>query len=343
MESYHWERATRFDEIVFARTTPEQKLRIVLEFQARDGVVSMTGDGANDSPALRQAEVGVAIAGGCDIAMESADLVLLDTFSGFVDALLLGRLCFENLKKTVAYLLPAGCSAELWAMLVPFFFGMPQAMNNLEMIIIRVLTDMAPALSLIYEKPEANLLKRKPRNVRKDRLAGGKLLLQSYILLGIPMTIMAMTMTFWYLQRNGVDFSSLFVKYGASPLAISDLDLYTQKINVANAIYFMTLVLAQLGTLLIVRTRRQSIFQQPPIGKPETSNIRILPAMVCAVLLATFVLEVPDIQSVFGTASIPAEHWGLPLAYAVGMLFIEECRKYCVRSWPRSLLAKVAW
>ncbi|CAO1624244.1 unnamed protein product [Parajaminaea phylloscopi] len=343
METHHWERATRFDEIVFARTTPEQKLRIVLEFQARDGVVSMTGDGANDSPALRQADVGVAIAGGSDIAMESADLVLLDSFSGFVDALLLGRLCFENLKKTVAYLLPAGSFSELWAILVAFFFGMPQALNNLEMIIICVLTDLAPALSLINEKPEADLLKRKPRNVRKDRLADGKLLFHAYIFLGLPMTLMAMCMSFWYLQRSGVPFDSLFVKYGTSPLQASDPDLYQHRINVSNAIYFMTLVLSQLGTLLIVRTRRQSLFQQPPIGKPDTANKFILPAMATAVLLATFFLEVPGIQSVFATASIPAEHWGLPLAYAVGWLFVEETRKYCVRRWPKGLLAKIAW
>lgn len=343
METHHWEKASRFDEIVFARTTPEQKLRIVTEFQARDGVVSMTGDGANDSPALRQADVGVAIAGGSDIAMESADLVLLDSFSGFVDALLLGRLCFENLKKTVAYLLPAGCFAELWAILVAFVFGLPQAINNLEMIIICVLTDIAPALSLTYEKPEADLLKRKPRNIRKDRLADAKLLFHSYIYLGFPTTVMAMTMAFWYLDRNGVPFDSLFVKYGSSPLQMSDPDLFQSKVNVSNAIYFMTLVLAQLGTLLIVRTRRQSIFQQPPIGKPETSNRYILPAMACAVLLGTFFIEVPGIQRVFATASIPAEHWGLPLAYAVGMLFIEESRKFCVRRWPKGFLAKIAW
>lgn len=305
MEQRHWERACRFDEIVFARTTPEQKLRIVLEFQARDGVVSMTGDGANDAPALRAADVGVAIAGGSDIAMESADLVLLDSFSGFVDALLLGRLCFDNLKKTLCYLLPAGSFSELWAILVAFFFGLPQAINNLEMIFICVLTDLGPSLSLINESAESDILKRKPRNVKTDRLADWRLLFQAYIFLGLPMTLFAMTMTFWYIDRK-VPFSSLWLNYGGSPLATSDPTLYNETIYTGQAIYFFTLVLAQWGTLLIVRTRKLSIFQQPPYFKPSTRNVYILPAMILALSIAIFVGYVPGLQAVFLTRGIPA-------------------------------------
>ncbi|CAO1623254.1 unnamed protein product [Sympodiomycopsis kandeliae] len=343
MEQHHWERACRFDEIVFARTTPEQKLRIVSEFQKRDGVVSMTGDGANDSPALRQADVGVAIAGGSDIAMESADLVLLDSFSGFVDAMVLGRLCFDNLKKTVAYLLVAGTFCELWAVLVAFLFGLPQALGNLQMIFICVLTDIGPSLSLINESPESDILKRKPRDVKKDRLADWKLLFHSYLFLGIPMTAFTMAMTFWFLERHGLPFSSLWLNYGGSALAQSNPDAYNELVYRAQSVYFFTLILGQWGTLLIVRTRKLSIFQQPPYGKPSTSNWYILPAMILALLIAVFLSYIPALQNVFQTRGIPAENYGLAIAYALFMIAVDEGRKFCVRRWPQGLLAKMAW
>lgn len=343
MEESHWERATRFDEIVFARTTPEQKLRIVTEFQARDGVVSMTGDGANDAPALRQADVGVAIAGGSDIAMESADLVLLDSFSGFVDAMLLGRLCFENLKKTVSYLLPAGCFCELWAILMAFFTGLPQALSNLQMIFQCVLIDIGPSLALINEKPESDLLKRKPRNIKKDRLADWKLLLQSYIFLGLPMTAMSFLQCFWLLQRRGLPFSSLWLHYGNNPLQNNNPDAFQSLVNEGNAAYWFTLVLAQWGTLLIVRTRKLSIFQHPPYFNPATSNFWILPSAVLALLLAIFLSYVPGLQRVLGTDGVPGEVYGLGLAYAAFMLMLEEGRKFMVCKYPKGFLAKIAW
>lgn len=123
-----WDRLCGYDEIVFARTTPEQKLRIVKEFQARDNIVAMTGDGVNDAPSLKAADVGVALGSGSDVAIEAADIVLLDSFSAIVEAVKYGRLVYgmsfvvvtrvvliqlDNLKKTVIYLLPAGSFSEL--------------------------------------------------------------------------------------------------------------------------------------------------------------------------------------------------------------------------------------
>jgi sodium/potassium-transporting ATPase subunit alpha len=123
-----WDRLCGYDEIVFARTTPEQKLRIVKEFQGRNNIVAMTGDGVNDAPSLKAADVGVALGSGSDVAIEAADIVLLDSFSAIVEAVKYGRLVYgmfcscylgvvlirsDNLKKTVIYLLPAGSFSEL--------------------------------------------------------------------------------------------------------------------------------------------------------------------------------------------------------------------------------------
>lgn len=128
--------ATSYTEVVFARTTPEQKLRIVRELQARGNVVGMTGDGVNDAPALRAADVGIAVGSGSDIAVEAADMVLLESFSSIVEAVRYGRMMFDNLKKTIAYLLPAGSFSEFWPVFTNVAFGLPQVLSSFLMIVI---------------------------------------------------------------------------------------------------------------------------------------------------------------------------------------------------------------
>lgn len=97
-----WDQLCSYDEIVFARTTPEQKLRIVREFQSRDEIVGMTGDGVNDAPSLKAADIGIALGSGSDIAIEAADMVLLESFGAVIEAVKYGRVVFDNLKKTIA-------------------------------------------------------------------------------------------------------------------------------------------------------------------------------------------------------------------------------------------------
>jgi sodium/potassium-transporting ATPase subunit alpha len=136
LNEYQWEQLCKYDEIVFARTTPEQKLRIVREFQARDDIVGMTGDGVNDAPSLKAADIGIALGSGSDIAIEAADMVLLESFSAVVEAVQYGRVVFDNLKKTIAYLLPAGSFSEFWPVFTNVIFGLPQILSSFLMIII---------------------------------------------------------------------------------------------------------------------------------------------------------------------------------------------------------------
>jgi sodium/potassium-transporting ATPase subunit alpha len=131
-----WDELCKYDEIVFARTTPEQKLRIVKEFQSRDEIVAMTGDGVNDAPSLKAADIGIALGSGSDIAIEAADMVLLESFSAVVEAVQYGRVVFDNLKKTIAYLLPAGSFSEFWPVMTNVIFGLPQVLSSFLMIII---------------------------------------------------------------------------------------------------------------------------------------------------------------------------------------------------------------
>ena len=136
LNEYQWSQLCNYPEIVFSRTTPNQKLRIVREIQSREEIVGMTGDGVNDAPALKAADIGISLASGSDIAIEAADMVLLDSFGGIVEAVRYGRVVFDNLKKTVAYLLPAGSWSEFWPVFCNLVFGIPQILSSFLMIII---------------------------------------------------------------------------------------------------------------------------------------------------------------------------------------------------------------
>ncbi|KAK0207339.1 hypothetical protein IW262DRAFT_1450882 [Armillaria fumosa] len=283
MTESQWKQALAFDEIVFARTTPQQKLQIVKKLQA---------EGFNDSPALKQADVGIAIAGGSEY----------------------GRLCFENLRKSILYLLPAGSFSEL----------MPVVLN---MIIICVFTDVSPALSMVNEKPEADLLLRPPRDRKKDRLINWRLLLHAYFFLGMIEA------------RNGIPFSKLWLKYGGYD---ADPDLVKELTNKAQSIYFYNLVMMQWFNLLATRTRRLSLFQQNPLGS-NTRNIFIFPAMAMALTIACFFSYIPWFQQVLLTRGVHVEFFFLPIAYGIVMLFLDEVRKWWNRAHPSSFLARIAW
>ncbi|KAK4685419.1 hypothetical protein P7C73_g4728, partial [Tremellales sp. Uapishka_1] len=341
MNENQWEQACGYQEIVFARTTPEQKLRIVKEFQSRECIVGMTGDGVNDAPSLKAADVGIAMGGGSDVAMEAADLILLDSFSSIVVGVEYGRLVFDNLRKTCLYLLPAGTFSELLPVLLNIILGLPQILSSLQMIFICVLTDVTPAISLCFEKPETGVLTRPPRDTKTEKLVDFKLLTHAYFVLGLLESLCAMSMAFWYLQTKGFRFRDLVLSYGGIP-AQYNVDDYNEAVRVAQSIYFFTLVGMQWGNLLATRTRRLSIFQQNPFFGPKR-NLWIPPAMVTSVGLLFFLSYVPFFQRIFGTRGVPVEHIFLPFVFALGILFMDEARKFWVRKYPKGVLGRMAW
>src|SRR5271154_3636127 len=138
----------------------------------------------------------------------------MESFSSIVVCIEYGRLVFDNLKKVILYLLPAGTFCELWPILFTVFFGLPQPLSAIEMIIISMLTDCVASMSLIKEKPEADLLLRMPRKPEKDRLANVRLLCQAYFFIGVPMLACACAMAFRVFERAGIPFSSLWLSFG---------------------------------------------------------------------------------------------------------------------------------
>ncbi|KAK3067368.1 hypothetical protein LTR53_015804 [Teratosphaeriaceae sp. CCFEE 6253] len=335
LDDSQWDKLCRYDEIVFARTTPEHKLRIVKELQKRDLTVGMTGDGVNDAPSLKQADVGIAMGGGSDVALEAADMVLLDSFAAIVEAVRYGRVVYDNLKKTICYLLPAGSFSEFWPVITNVLFGLPQILSSFLMIIICCFTDCAAATAIAYEKPEADVLTRPPRNAKKDRLVDWKLILHAYGYIGVLETFLSFTVSYWYCQRQGLTFGQLWFSFTSTPDGMP-LDEVTAILNTASSIYFVNLVVMQWFNLFAVRTRRLSVLN-------HRFNWYLPPAIIFALLVAILFLYVPKFHSVLGTSVVPVAHWFLPMGFGMGILLLDEGRKFLVRRFPRSFVAKMAW
>ncbi|XEV01760.1 hypothetical protein FSHL1_007047 [Fusarium sambucinum] len=340
-----WDVVCAYEEIVFARTTPEQKLRIVTELRERDNVVAVTGDGVNDAPALRAADVGVAIVTGSDVAIEASDLVLLDRFDSIVDAMRLGRLVFQNLQKVISYLLPAGSWSEIWPVILNVFFGVPLPLSAFLMIIICVFTDLFLSLSLIMEKEEFDLLSLPPRNHKRDHLINTKIYTQAYLFTGFMETITAHSMFFLYMWKYAkMPVSELFFLFegyseGYHGYTKDELIKFN---NTGQCVYFVTLVFLQWGNILAVRNRRLSIFQASPLSKAHRNPWLIL-SMLISLCIAIFVTEVPGIQNLFDTESVPIEFWFIPIPLGLGILLVDEIRKFFVRKYPESFVARIAW
>ncbi|CAM0143000.1 hypothetical protein VKS41_006245 [Umbelopsis sp. WA50703] len=341
-----WEQVCQYEEIVFSRTSPEQKLFIVKELQKRDNIVAMTGDGVNDAPSLKAADVGVAMGGGSDVATEAGDMILLDKFSSIIVAIENGRLVFDNLKKVILYLLPAGSWSELWPVLVNIFLGSPQTLSSFLMIVICVLTDLLPSLALMMEGAESDLLTRKPRFPKKDRLVNLKLLTQAYLITGVMEMLSSMIMFYLYLSQQGIPFSKVmlsFDKYN-SPDGYLGLDASTiiEITNVGQSIYFINLVICQWFNALSVRTRTRSILQSNPLWGP-TRNLYLFAAFCGSLCIALIILYVPVFNSVLGTSPIPVQFWFIPFGFGFAILLVDETRKLIVRTYPKSIIARIAW
>lgn len=345
LEKEHWDIVCEYEEIVFARCTPENKLRIVNELKDHGYTTAVTGDGVNDAPALKAADVGVAMVNGSDVAIEAAHLVLLDKFDSIVDGIRFGRLVFQNLQKVISYLLPAGSWSEIWPVLINVFFGVPLPLSSFLMIIICVFTDLFLALSLIMEKEEFDLLSIPPRNRKKEHLINLRIYTQSYLFVGVMETVCAHAMYFLYYWRHARipigDLFFAFEKYTDGFHGYTQEELTTFN-TTGQSVYFITLVFLQWGNILSIRNKRLSILQADPIRKQRRNPWLLLSALL-SLTVAIFVTQEPGIQRLFGTGSAPLEFWFIPLPLALGILIMDEVRKLCVRRWPRGFLARIAW
>ncbi|KAG1848307.1 hypothetical protein DFJ58DRAFT_796452 [Suillus subalutaceus] len=335
-----------YTEIVFVRTTPDQKMRIVEEIKARgDNTVAVTGDGVNDAPALKAADIGVAMGSGSDVAKEAAALILLkNDFASIPVAIELGRLVFDNLKKVTLYLMPGGSYAQFMAILVNVLLGMQIPLNPYQQTCYSITNDVIMSISLMYEKPEWDLMQRKPRNTRTDRLTDWRFFFHIFLFYGLMLWPCAMAMWFLYMNQQGLSFYKVILTFnrwedGWQGYTLSQL---TQFVNVGQGIYYVTVTIGQCGTLLAVCNRRVSILHSNPLWGPRR-NLLVLVGITGTILICIVNLYGAVFQRVFGTTPIPGMFWGLPFTFALGILLMDETRKAIVRKYPKSFIAWLAW
>ncbi|KAL2917120.1 hypothetical protein HK105_203184 [Polyrhizophydium stewartii] len=339
-----------YAQIVFARTTPEQKLRIVEETRKRgDNTVAVTGDGVNDGPALKASDIGVAMGAGSDVAKEAAAMVLLNNdFSSILVAIENGRLVFENLKKVILYLMPVGSYAEFMCVAINFYLGTQIPLSSYLQVIFCVTHDIVMSVALMYEKAESDLMRRKPRNARTDRLTDWRFFVQIYLFIGLMAWPSCMFVFFNYFSRQGLGFYDVFMTFdrwgvlGATSPDVVDPAVLAGWLAAAQCCYSACQVGLQLFIYLAIRNRRTSILESNPFfGKGFNPVVYLTFPLTYAIAVCNY--YGPGIQSVFGTAPIPVIYWFIPWGFGLAILVMDEIRKLIVRTYPKSFVAKIAW
>ena len=221
----------RKDEVVFARTTPSQKLLIVDACQRLGHVVAVTGDGVNDSPAIKQADIGIAMGSGSDVAQNAADMLLLDdNFSSIVNGVEEGRLIFDNLKKSIAYTLSSNIP-EISPFLFFMMFQIPQPLSTVLILCIDLGTDMVPAISFAYENPELDIMERFPRNSKRDHLVNAKLISFAYLQIGVVQAAAGFFTYFYIMNDYGYKPQVLFGLAAEKGYHPNDTDVYDPRLT----------------------------------------------------------------------------------------------------------------
>ncbi len=267
------------DEVsVFARVSPEHKLKIVKALQNRGHVVAMTGDGVNDAPAIKSSDIGVAMGiTGTDVAKESSSLVLLDdNFATIKSAIQEGRNIYENIRKFIRYLLASNVG-EILVMLFAMILALPLPLVPIQILWVNLVTDGLPAMALGLDKPEDDVMKRKPRHPKEGVFARG---------LG------------WKVVSRG------FLIGGATLLAFMlSYKTHPDHLAYAQTVAFATLVMAQLIPVFDCRSE-VSVFSRNPFG-----NMYLVWAVLSSLILMLIVIYVPSLQPIFHTVPIVLKDW----------------------------------
>ena len=309
-------------EIVFARVSAEQKMTIVEALQANGDVVAATGDGVNDAPALKTADIGIAMGlGGTDVAREAADMVLLDdNFASIVAAIEEGRAVFQNLRKFLTYILSSNVP-ELVPFLAFALFKIPLPLTVIQILAVDLGTDMLPALALGAERPHPGLMQEPPRR-RGERLLNWGLLARAYLWLGAMEAGIAMIVFFHVLARSGLCLGDTLPP--TDPLYLK-----------ATTATLAAIVMAQVVNVFLCRHPRQSALN---FGLRD--NILLLAALAAEAAIIAAIVYTETGNSLFGTAPLEAEPWLLAGALALVMLFLEEGRKALMRLFAGRRRAK---
>merc|ERR1712130_208639 len=333
-------------EIVFARTSPQQKLIIVEGCQRMGRIVAVTGDGVNDSPALKKADIGVAMGiAGSDVSKQAADMILLDdNFASIVTGVEEGRLIFDNLKKSIAYTLTSNIP-EISPFLLFILADVPLPLGTVTILCIDLGTDMVPAISMAYEQAESDIMKRQPRNPFTDKLVNERLISMAYGQIGMIQASAGFFVYFVILCENGFWPSKLLgLRRAWDSQAVNDLeDSYGQEWTyrdrkileyTCHTAFFVSIVVVQWADLIICKTRKNSVFQQGM--KNHFMNF----GLVFETCLAAILSYTPGMDK--GLRMYPLKfNWWLPaIPFSILIFCYDECRKAILRANPGGWVEK---
>jgi len=307
---------------VFARVSPEHKMRIVQALRANREVVAMTGDGVNDAPSIKQADIGVAMGiTGTDVAKESADMVLTDdNYASIVAAVEQGRIIYDNIRKFVFFLLSSNV-AEIMIIFLATLAGLPSPLTAIQLLWLNLLTDGAPALALAMEKGDPDIMRRKPRPTKEPIINGSMTLgivIQTITQTGATLGAFCIGLL-WHLQQA--------LPAGENLLAgLLRYDWRGVDVQTAETMAFVTLSLCELFRAYTVRSERLSIFQ---LG--VFSNRYMQYAVGLSIFLMLLVVTVPFLQPIFNTHFMTGTEWLIVLGLALIPAVSEEITKAFLR------------
>ncbi|MGB9673429.1 MAG: cation-translocating P-type ATPase [Anaerolineales bacterium] len=309
---------------VFARVSPQHKLKIVEALRANDEVVAMTGDGVNDAPAIKRADIGIAMGiTGTDVAKESADMVLTDdNYASIVSAVEQGRIIYANIRKFVFFLLSSNV-AEIMIIFLATLFGLPTPLTVIQLLMLNLITDGAPALALAMEKGDPDVMQRPPRPKNEpiiDKTMRLGIFIQTLTQTTAVLTAFGVGLL-WHLAGNAA------MPAGANPITfILGYDWRGLDVQTAETMAFVTLSLCELFRAYTVRSERLSIFK---IG--VFSNRAMQAAMGFSLTVLLLTVAVPFLQPIFNTHFMSLREWTVVLSLALLPAFSEEITKIFLR------------
>jgi Ca2+-transporting ATPase len=308
------------DEVLFARVAPEHKLRVVSALQAQGQIVAVTGDGVNDAPALKKADIGVAMGvSGTDVAKAAADIILADdNFASIVNAIEEGRAVYANIKKFTTYIFTSNAPEALPFILFAFSGGrIPLALNVMHILAVDLGTDMVPALALGAEPPEPGVMERPPRRLQEHVITRG-LLLRAYGWLG-PIQALAAMAAFYFMYWS----SGYWGQWLDLP---ADGSLY----RAATAMALAAVVMSQIGNLFAQRA------EHTPLRQIRLFDNRLVWAGIATeLILIVLITYAPFLQEVIGTAAFPPSYWLFLLAWVPALPLADTARKALLRRQKR--------
>ena len=302
-------------EVIFARVAPEHKLRVVTALKEMGEIVAVTGDGVNDAPALKKADIGIAMGmAGTDVAKEAADMILTDdNFASIVYAVEEGRAVYANIRKFAVYVFNSNMAEAVPFIVFLFSRGMiPLPLTVMQLLAIDLGTDMVPAIGLGSEPPEAGIMQLPPRS-QKEPLLNTRILGKALLWYGMIESIASMSAYFFLNWLNG---------WPGVPLALDGSLVY----KMATTMTFAGIVATQVGAVMGCRTDRTSIFR---VG--FFTNKLVLWGIAVELALLGVLIYVPFMQSIFNTAPIGLREWVYLFAWTPVIFLLDELRKAILR------------